>query len=148
MNAWAGFLGGTTLHERAGRRITIAVVVATALVLVVGFFAGWGWRPTLAGLLMVQAAAIVARLHVARSTYVHVDVADDGVRITRSGRFVRFFSYHDISTTVDDGADVCIVLEDGQLLRVGIDDDDAERRNAVRTMQTAWARTHTRRSKA
>ena len=98
----------------------------------------------IAAILLVQAAAIGSYLHTSRELLVRVIATDVGIQVERHGRPLRFFSYREISTTTEHGSDLCIVLRNDEMVRIGIEHEPGDRKDALRTMRAGWARSHTR----
>ena len=132
VEAWPGCLGGVAIRRAAARRITAVTAVATVAVVLCALVLRWPLRGACAGILFAQAGGIIARLYLAHESLVHVVPAESGVLLVRGARARWFVAYADIATTLDDGPDVCIVLENGGRIRIGLDSDDGARLAAVR----------------
>jgi hypothetical protein len=127
------------LQRHMGRRIAIAVITSSALVLLGSFFVHASARPTIVSLIVVNAAAVVAHLLVGRRTSVHVIPGHDGILIARGKEVVRLIPYEAISTITDERCDVCVILREGRTVRLGID-ADADRIEAVRSLRATLSR--------
>ncbi len=112
----------------------------SVVVIALSFVLDWSARPLVLSLLFIQAGAIIGRLYVAHVAVVQVAATDDGINVTKQGAPFLFVSYRDISTALDDGKDVCVVLRSGDMLRFGIDGGAGARLAAVRALQSGGQR--------